>query len=261
MTTLPLAPFQDAFARALLNDGSVDAAEPAIGRLVSQPGFAVYRNTVLAGCIDALQANYPAVLRLVGEEWFRAAAAIHVRTSPPERASLLDYGAQFADFLAGFAPAADIPYLAGVARLDRFRTESHLARDEVAADPGALARLGADALGRTALRPCASARWAWFDEMPIVSLWRHDRTEALDWRGEGVLIVRRDGVVESVDLDAAGCAFLDACAAGRPLAAAAEAALARSPATDLATLLATLLRAGVLTPPVAHPPVIPEEAS
>ena len=28
--------------------------------------FAVYRNTVLKGCIDALQANYPTVGQLVG---------------------------------------------------------------------------------------------------------------------------------------------------------------------------------------------------
>jgi hypothetical protein len=37
------------------------------GCAARQPGFAVYRNTVLKGCIDALQANYPTVHALVGD--------------------------------------------------------------------------------------------------------------------------------------------------------------------------------------------------
>ena len=78
--------FQDDFARALL-EPEVDAdAESAVAALARQPGFAVYRNTVLKGCIDALQANYPAVARLVGEEWFRAAAAIYARANLPAQA-------------------------------------------------------------------------------------------------------------------------------------------------------------------------------
>ncbi|MEW6690119.1 MAG: DNA-binding domain-containing protein, partial [Pseudomonadota bacterium] len=84
-----LAAFQDAFAAAL----AADEPRSALPQLGAQPGFAVYRNTVMKGCIDALQANYPAVERLVGEEWFRAAAAVYARAEPPAHASLLDYGA------------------------------------------------------------------------------------------------------------------------------------------------------------------------
>jgi fatty-acyl-CoA synthase len=40
-------------------------------------------NTVMKGCVDALQANYPTIERLVGEEWFRAAAACHARKISP----------------------------------------------------------------------------------------------------------------------------------------------------------------------------------
>ena len=47
----------------------------------------------LADDIDALQSNYPAVARLVGEEWFRAAAAVYVRQTIPVEPSLLRYGA------------------------------------------------------------------------------------------------------------------------------------------------------------------------
>ena len=64
-----LADFQRDFVRALLDPG---AGRGGIGLT---PGFAVHRNTVLSGCIDALAANYPVVAALVGRDWFRDAAA------------------------------------------------------------------------------------------------------------------------------------------------------------------------------------------
>jgi hypothetical protein len=243
--------FQEAFARALLAaELRPDDHPPAIARLAEQPAFAVYRNTVMKGCVDALQANYPSVARLVGEEWFRAAAAIFVRSSLPRLATLAVYGEGFADFLAAFEPAADLAYLPGVARLDRFWTEAHTAPDEAPVQPAAVAGLAAETLPRVVLRPHVSARWAWFDAQPIGTIWRRNRYPAddeqtdIDWRGEGVLVVRPGGAVENVDLDAAGCAFLDACAAGGTLADAAGAALTVDAQADLASLMAQLLEAG-----------------
>ena len=249
-----LSRFQDGFVQALL--APHDAAPEHLRALVDQPGFAVYRNTVLKGCVDALQANYPAVLRLVGEEWFRAAAALYVRAQPPGDARLLLYGTGFADFLRDFPPAADLPYLRGVALLDRFWTEAHVAADAVALAPAALAGLPLDQLGDLVLAPHPAARWAWFEDQPIYTLWQRNRgSEAegvesnesgdeLVWTGEGALLTRPAGVVAWTELDAAGCAFLDACAAGRPLAQAASEALARQASIDLAQLMARLLDAG-----------------
>jgi hypothetical protein len=242
-----LACFQDAFAQVLL---APDAASPLeVAALTAQPAFAVYRNTVVKGCIDALQANYPVVARLVGEEWFRAAAAIYVRESLPSDPVLLNYGASFAEFLARFPPAADLPYLPGCARLDRLWTEAHVAADEAAVDPAAVARLAPEALARVVLRPHAAARWAWFDEAPIYTIWSRNRAERvpdddIDWKPEGALLVRPRDTVRWLALDAAGCAFLDTCAAGRTLAGAAQAALEVQEDADLSQLLATLLGAG-----------------
>ena len=271
--SIRLADYQDAFARALfapvaeangsIGAGTAAAASPpapetadaAVARLAAQPGFAVYRNTVLKGAIDAVEANYPAVTRLVGSEWLRAAAAVFVRAQPPAEPSLLHYGAGFADFLAGFAPAVDMPWLADVARLDRAWTEAHVAADEPPVAAAAVAALAPAELARTALRPHAAARWHVAADAPILTLWRRNRASAadvpdadvgrdLDWRGEGALLTRPRDVVEAVALDAAGAAFLDACAAHGTLAEAAAAALAADPATDLARLMATLLGAG-----------------
>jgi hypothetical protein len=256
---LSLAEFQDAFALALtLPGGDAEghgAGSDELAHLLAQPGFAVYRNTVTKGCVDALQANYPAIARLVGEAWFRAATVVFARAHPPSYPALLDYGAGFADFLAAFPPARELSYLPGVARIERFWTEAHVARDEVPAAAAAVAGLDLARLAGTVLRPHASARWAWFDEQPIRSIWERNRSpEAataaddvhadLNWRGEGVLVVRPEAAVRAMPLDRAGCAFLDACAGGGTLAAAAAAALAADSGADLSALLATTLAAG-----------------
>jgi hypothetical protein len=241
-----LTRFQDAFASALAG------APPAAGvaALVSQPAFAVYRNTVMKGCIDALQANYPAVARLVGEEWFRAAAAVYVRDAPPSDPTLLRYGARFPDFLARFEPAAEYPYLADVARLDRYWTEAHIAPGDAVLDPGAIARLGPEALARTILSPHAAARWKWFPDAPVYTIWSRNRKgdDALrdepDWKPEGALLVRPHDAVNWILLDAASCAFLDVCAAGGALIEAAEAALSVQGGADLERLMSALLEAG-----------------
>ena len=245
-----LACFQDAFAQALLSPAASAPAE--IAALLAQPAFAVYRNTVIKGCVDALQANYPAVTRLVGEQWLRAAAAIYVREALPAEPALLHYGAGFADFLARFEPAAELPYLPAVARLDRLWTEAHAAADADALDPGTIARLAPGTLGGAVLQPHPAARWAWFAEAPIYTIWSRNRSADapdgdLAWVPEGALLTRPHDGVRWMALDAAGCAFLDACAAKSTLAAAAQAALAARPDADLAQLMAGLLEAGAFS--------------
>jgi hypothetical protein len=247
--TMQLADYQDAFAQALLADAASDVP-PAVAHLVGQPGFAVYRNTVLKGCIDALQANFPAVARLVGEEWFRAAAAIYVRRTLPSTPTLLTYGQDFADFLGGFDPASELPYLAHVARVDRLWTETHVAADDELLDPATLSQLAPDDMGRLTLRLHAAARWAWCDEHPIYTLWSSNRdstaesTSELDWRGEGVLLTRPHGAVTHHALPREGATFLAACANGLDIEQAVAAALDVNPASDLPALIGLCLQAG-----------------
>ncbi|GAA7764192.1 MULTISPECIES: DNA-binding domain-containing protein [Cupriavidus] len=241
--------FQDDFLRAILAPPGIAPPWTPITPLTQQPGFKVYRNTVLKGCVDALAANFPTVLRLVGEDWFRAAALIHVCAEPPRSVCLIEYGQEFADFLSGFEPAAALPYLPDVARLDRLWTESHLAADDEALDAAALATLnGGDLLG-AALRPCASVRWRWF-ETPAFTIWRANREQRdlegeLEWIGEGALLTRPEGAVVWQHATQGMCAFLDACAAGASLQIACQSATIAEPGIDIARLLATLLGARV----------------
>jgi hypothetical protein len=251
-----LAEFQDAFAAGLA--GEVATLDADMAALAAQPGFAVYRNGVAKHAADAVAANFPAVSRWVGEEWFRAAAAAYARTEPPRSPILLEYGDGFPRFLQHFPPAVEIDHVAALARLDRMWTEAHIAPDDPVLDPARIADLSPQALGRVVLQPHASARWAWFEDGPIFTLWSRNRYESGDFaeiaeQAEGALIVRPHDSVASLALDCGECAFLDCCAAGGTLADAACAALDAAAATDLQHLMQRLLAAGAFARMVLRP--------
>ena len=249
--TQDLALFQSAFAAALV--APAGDASGLLAGLRSQPAFAVYRNTVTKGWIDALEANFPSVARLVGSDWFRAAAALYLASQPPQDARLLHFGEGFAEFLEAFQPASDLPYLSGVAVLDRCWIEVHAAAD-AGTDAMFLASLLPQELGAARVAPHPAARWRWFDDMPIFSLWSRNRPGEVqsgdqtdpDWQGEGALLTRPDGAVVWRAANRAECAFLDSCGTGALLTDAAGAALEVDAHVDLAALLAGLLRAGAL---------------
>jgi len=238
-----LRAFQSSFAEALL-------AEPVpAAAWATQPGFAVYRNTVLAACIDALAANYPTVRALLGEACFADAARTHARASPPASGVLAGYGAGFARFLGGFAPAAELPYLAGVAELDRAWTESHLAADAPVLEPADLQSLDPLRLlaSRLVLHP--AARWHADAALPLATIWRRHREclplgDALTWQGEAVLLTRPRDAVEWIEVEPAAVGFVDACAAGCSVAEALERIEAERGADAFATWLPMLVKAG-----------------
>lgn len=247
--------FQDGLAAALRPGGGAGRQPAWLAALAAQPGFAVYRNTVAQGCLDALRANYPTVRQILGEACFDGAALAYARRHPPRDGRLLLYGRGFAAHLARWRPSAGLPYLPGVARLDRLWSESHCAADAPAADAAALAALAArepEALGRLRLRPHPAARWLWCAAHPIYTLWQRHRealpiAAPLDWRGEGALLTRPAAAVRWCALDAAGCTLLNQCARGLCLGEAAGATLVAHPGAALDALLAQLLRTGALS--------------
>lgn len=243
-----LSAFQDAFAAAL--SGAAEGLAPWLADPESAPGLSVYRNTTAKGCADALAASFPTVERLVGSDWMRAAALAYARQRAPASAAMLAYGADFPDWLARFEPAAALPYLGGVASLDRLWIEAHLAADAEPMDAAALAGLDAEALQRTAVVAHPAVRLAWFDAN-IVSLWAANRPPAeppeafeLSQGGEGVLIARPGLGVEHHLLGFAAYAFLSACFAGASLADAAARAATAEPSADIFAIVALSLEAG-----------------
>ena len=113
------ADLQREFAGAVLEPEAAVPA-PVLRKAGGVPSrrFGVYRNNVYASLIDVLAGRFPVVARLVGEEFFRAMARIYIEREPPRSAVLIRYGASFPNFVASFPPAASLPYLADMARLE-----------------------------------------------------------------------------------------------------------------------------------------------
>ena len=124
-----------AFARALL-DPSLPPPCGWKARNGSDAGvrFGIYRNNVMHGLIQVLADTFPVVRQLVGEPFFRAMAGQFVREHPPASPLMHHYGAALPGWMAGFEPAAALPYLPDVARLEQARLCALHAADAEPAD-------------------------------------------------------------------------------------------------------------------------------
>ncbi len=213
--------------------------------------MAVYRNNVVHGAIEVLRAAYPAIERLVGTDFFAPMAKAYWQDFPPTQPSMSLYGAGFADFIAGYTPAAQLVYLADVARLDRAWLEAHHAADFPSLDPGQVARLAPEALPQLApgLHPSVSLlSSAW----PAYEIWRSNRDDpapariALEPEPDFALVWRHRGTVRHRALTAADHAFLGALAQGESLQDAASAAAEVDAAHNAAALFGEALANSIL---------------
>lgn len=240
---------QQAFASALL-----DPQQACPPGLVTANGsdpsarFAVYRNNVLSSLLDALASSYPVLCQLVGDEFFRAMAQVYVQQSPPRSPLLVNYGADFADFIASFAPASSLPYLADVARLEMLRVQAYHAADcapvsvaqlaEVMAEPEHLQSL------RVQLQPALAVL---FSPYALVSLWaahhgQLDIATVMPFKAEQALILRPqwDVTVQAISL---GCGeFISSLQQGQTFGLAAANGFAAEPDFDLSASLALLIQ-------------------
>jgi hypothetical protein len=135
-----LAALQAEMARALLG-GRFEDIEARVqpGLIRAEEALSVHRDTALGGLLHALALSHPTVLALVGEDFFDQAALAFVERSPPSSVWLTGYGEAFADFLADYEYARELPYLADVAWFD-FAVEA--AGNCEAGEDGAMLDLG-----------------------------------------------------------------------------------------------------------------------
>lgn len=241
--------FHPRFMHAIDRWRDGERPEPGAVSGLAAPAFAVYANTGLRACIDALQSAYPSVVNVLGEAAFRPLAARFVQAHPPVDARLFLYGESFADHLRAMEPRSEWPYLADLARIDRCRTEAHVAFDVPTLSAAELVLLAPDALAATVLVPTPATRWHHCAGSPVLDLWALAKQGAMSpqsirWHGQAVLVTRPDDEVLMHELPLAGIALLEACARERPLTEAAAAAQAADPDIDLSALLSTLFAQG-----------------
>ncbi|MFG1298366.1 DNA-binding domain-containing protein [Xanthobacter sp. V3C-3] len=242
---------QAAFAAALLNpDTPVPPGIGGPGGRADARRFAVYRNNVMVGLVDALAARFPVCAQLVGEEFFRAMARVHAAATKPRSPLLMAYGDDFPDFIAAFPPAAGLPYLADVARLEVAYGAAYHAAEAAPVTTAALGPLSPDRLSALRLSLHPSARLI-RSAYPVASIWlAHQGGDAVEgpaeWVGEDVLVVRPDADVLVHRLPEGGFAFLDELRGGRTVGEAAGAACRDGVGFDLGGALVGLFAMGAV---------------
>ena len=232
-----LADFQTAFADFLTARPGSEPSAALVGQIRdTAPGvhrrLAVYRNNVAMRFVEALTESYPAVARLVGPDFFRFSALEYAHMHPARCRALLHYGDEFPDFLAGFEPAAGVPYLADVARLEWLYIESYHA-----AEAGCLrAREARDGRSMT-LHPSARLMRS---DFPVSRIWELNCSEApvegeieLPPGPEFLLVIRPEARVEVRRLKAQTYDLLAALGDGMTLARMTE----QAPITDILDLI------------------------
>lgn len=240
---------QHAFAAALLDPRracppglvSANGADP-------QSRFAVYRNNVLGSLINALADNYPVVVQLVGEEFFRGMAGVYVQSAPPQSPVMSDYGDDFAGFIERFEPAACVPYLADVARLERLHVKAWHAAD---AEPMAAEQI-VEALSsptqtrhlKVGLHPSLRLLQSPFAVVTIWAAHQHETPVPFEaFPAQNALVLRHGLDVEVFAISHAAYGFITALQQGVSLTAAIEASID----LDLEHTLAGLIRHQAIT--------------
>jgi len=174
-----------------------------------------------------------------------------VASHPPNHGWLSAYGADFADFVAQYRPAADLGYLADVARIEWARVRAANASDAPGLDLTALARMNPEALEDLPLSLHVAASLV-YSPFPAFDIWRAHQHNGGDQEqlaridlaiGPQTTLVSRPAALEvGVALLGPGdAAFLGTLAEHLPFGAAYQAAVLEEVDYDLASRLGDLV--------------------
>lgn len=238
---------QAAFKTAML-----DPEAPVPAGIVNPDGapaakrFDVYRNNVAVSLSDALEAAFPVVRKLVGDQFFRAMSGVYLRKHPPKSPLMMFYGAAMPQFLRRFEPAKSIAYLPDIAALELALRHAYHAADATPVDANALTEIAPDALMSARLR-IAPATQVVISDYPIHAIYRANTVVDAPkpiMKAESVLITRAGFDPELHPINAAAAACITALQDGQSLGQ----AMATADGTlDLGAVLGLLLASGAVT--------------
>jgi len=224
-----LRELQSGLMRALL-DAEPDGAVPLIAArgIAPEHRLGVYANNARTNFIESLISSYPAVRRLVGEDYFRQCArGFHAR-HPSLSGDLQPAGTRFAEYLSELHGGDEFRYLCEVARLEWLVEESLLAADHGPLDLAKLQQVLPDDYDdlRFCLHPSARL---FASNYPCFAIWKanvgSDAEPELIDLGAGpdrVLLVRNRGQLNCHRLGCGEQRFLESVRAGERFAAAVE---------------------------------------
>ncbi len=248
--TLRLLELQTRIGRAVLGGDIAELAE-----IIESDGLdaaarlGIYRNHAFATLGAALKATFPVVCRLVDERFFAYAAHEYLREHPPRSHCLVEYGADFPVFLAGFQPCKDLPYLADVARFEWALHIASIVREAPSLQMTALAAIPADTAASVGFRLQPSVSY-FTSPWPVDAIWQaNQKSEVppvdLASGGTSLEIRRADEAAAWRRLDLGTFAFRTALVGGLVLAAAIAVATQKDPKFDAITALRRVFAEGL----------------
>jgi hypothetical protein len=244
---LALRELQSAFAAHVVGGDRADLVMEVLGDSVSaEARLRIHRHHVAHSLGSALAATFATVQALVGDVFFQSMAQRFIGQTLPVQPVLAEYGAGFPAFVAGYEPAASLPYLAEIARLDwalNVAFHSPTGRRLAASDLAGIAaeKLPSLALafpeGATLIGSCYPLDRIWNAVQPGATA---DKVDLGDGRAD-LLVLRRSDDAAFIVLSVGDAAFVAAVIDGMSLEAAAEQASHVDPSFDLSTVFARLL--------------------
>ena len=213
----------------------------------------IYRNNYRGNLHDTLSGAYAVCEQIVGKDFFRQLTREYIEQHPSYSGNLHLYGAGMATFIAAFAPAQELAYLADVVSLEWACHCAYHAQDAATLDVSNLAQISPTHYSDLILLihpACHVLR----SRYPIAAIWHAHQPGAasdfhidLDKGGSNVLVNRRHDEVSVDPVGEADAHWLLALMAGSRLGAATSATLECYPDFDLRAALLNLATQGVLT--------------
>jgi len=162
MSRLP--EIQGDFQRYLLGEDSAVVEQHVVGtqKVPVATRLGIYGDGYCSRLVEALEANFPILSKLLGEDDFRTLGTAYVRSHDSLFFSIRYYGDALAGFLETDPAYAGAPVLAELARWEWAMTEVFDAAD---ADP-----IGVEALGRVAPESWAGLRFDWHPSVRRLAL-------------------------------------------------------------------------------------------
>jgi hypothetical protein len=246
-----LRELQSSFAAAVFsgNEAAGEFLSCCTGSQAAR-GLQAYRNSVLANLAGAVRTTYPVLQRIVGQAFLDAAIRHYVLERPSTSGDLNAYGGDFDAFIAAYEPAAELPYLPDVARLEWQVQCLYGMADAPAQDLALLATTQPEHWGDLHFRldpahAVLASRW------PLARIWEvnqpgHDGNFQVDFDiPQTVLVHRRPAGTVVEHLDEGVCALIQALAADATLAEAVDQA-ARHEAFELQPALQRFVTNGLI---------------
>ncbi|HKQ12480.1 MAG TPA: DNA-binding domain-containing protein [Steroidobacteraceae bacterium] len=251
---LMLRDLQRAFVQGALSDAALSSicAEIIGAGIAPERRLAIYRNNAVEGFLKTLQATFPTIVRLSGEDWFRQIGRQYMGRYPSRSGNIHYVGEHFATFLEAELEGSSYEYFADVARFEWAYQEVLVAADHPTFDLNALAVVPPEDYGALRFSTHPAMRLV-HSRFPVLAIWRANQPDAaaderiaLDQGSSSVLLIRRADHVELRELPAAEFALIAALVRGESLEQAAECALEIDRGVALDATLGRIVSLGTL---------------